>query len=45
MCMTRGCLTSVLEAQPDGEVRLAMPVNTLSVSGQVLAVEGGAYGL
>src|SRR5437867_13393776 len=46
MRMTRWCLVSVLGtlgAQSSGDVRLAIPSNTFSLTGQVTAVEGGAY--
>jgi len=32
-----------LGAQSSGDVRLAIPSNTFSLTGQVTAVEGGAY--
>jgi hypothetical protein len=39
----RGIVRGTLGAQPAGDVRLARPINTDSFTGQVAAVEGGAY--
>ena len=39
----RGIVRGTLGAQSSGDVRLAIPSNTLSLTGQVTAVEGGAY--
>lgn len=39
----RGIVRGTLGAQPAGDVRLARPTNTVSFTGQVAAVEGGAY--
>ena len=39
----RGIVRGTLGAQPAGDVRLARPTNTISFTGQVAAVEGGAY--
>lgn len=39
----RGIVRGTLGAQPGGDVRLARPTNTVSFTGQVTAVEGGAY--
>ena len=39
----RGIVRGTLGAQPVGDVRLARPTNTVSFTGQVAAVEGGAY--
>ena len=39
----RGIVRGTLGAQPTGDVRLARPTNTVSFTGQVAAVEGGAY--
>jgi len=39
----RGIVRGTLGAQPAGDVRLARPTNTDSFTGQVAAVEGGAY--
>lgn len=39
----RGIVRGTLGAQPGGDVRLARPSHTVSFTGQVAAVEGGAY--
>jgi hypothetical protein len=39
----RGIVRGTLGAQSSGDVRLAIPSNTFSLTGQVTAVEGGAY--
>jgi hypothetical protein len=39
----RGIVRGTLGAQPAGDVRLARPTNRVSFTGQVAAVEGGAY--
>ncbi len=39
----RGIVRGTLGAQPAGGVRFDMPAQTVSVSGQVTIVEGGAY--
>ncbi len=39
----RGIVRGTLGAQPAGDVRFAIPENTVSFKGQVTAVEGGAY--
>jgi hypothetical protein len=39
----RGIVRGTLGAQSNGDVRLAIPSNTFSLTGQVTAVEGGAY--
>ena len=39
----RGIVRGTLGAQPAGDVRLARPTNTISFTGHVAAVEGGAY--
>ena len=39
----RGIVWGTLGAQPGSEVRLAIPANAFSLTGQVTAVEGGAY--
>ena len=39
----QGIVRGTLGAQPAGDLRQAMPNNTFSLSGQVTAVEGGAY--
>jgi hypothetical protein len=39
----RGIVRGTLGAQPAGDVRLVRPTNTVSFTGQVAGVEGGAY--
>ncbi len=39
----RGIVRGTLGAQSSGDVRLATPSNTFSLTGQVTAVEGGTY--
>lgn len=39
----RGIVRGTLGAQSSGDVRRAIPSNTFSLTGQVTAVEGGAY--
>ena len=39
----RGIVRGTLGAQPAGGVRFEMPVHTVSIIGQVMAIEGGAY--
>jgi hypothetical protein len=39
----RGIVRGTLGAQPAGDVRLTRPTDTVSFTGQVAAVEGGAY--
>jgi hypothetical protein len=39
----RGIVWGTLGAQPASDVRLARPTSTVSITGQVAAVEGGAY--
>ena len=39
----RGIVRGTLGAQSIGNLRLAIPSNTFSLTGQVTAVEGGAY--
>ena len=39
----RGIVRGTLGAQPASDVRLARPTSTVSITGQVAAVEGGAY--
>ena len=39
----RGIVQGTLGAQPASDVRLARPTSTVSFTGQVVAIEGGAY--
>lgn len=39
----QGIVQGTLGAQPTGDVRLTIPPNVFSLTGQVTAVEGGAY--
>ena len=39
----QGIVRGTLGARPAGDVRLTIPAQTVSVKGQVTAVEGGAY--
>ena len=39
----RGIVWGTLGAQPVGDMRFTLPTDTVSLIGQVMAVEGGAY--
>lgn len=39
----QGIVRGTLGAQPSGDARFAIPAHTVSVKGQVTAIEGGAY--